>query len=79
MLPYSLGVIAAGNQRILIRRAMHRGRRFSPLLQGVTLLTPCPLGRGVVNVNAVTYGELFQLILVLISFASLIYQITKKK
>ena len=50
-----------------------------PPLQGVTLLAPCPLGRGVVNVNTVTYEELFQLILVFISFASLIYQIVKKK
>ena len=72
-------MIAADNQRLLIRCAAHHGRRFSPLFQGVTLLAPCPARKGVVDVNVVTYGELFQLLIVLISFASLIYQIIKKK
>jgi hypothetical protein len=33
----------------------------------------------VVDVSVVTYDELFQLIIIFISFAGLIYQITKKK
>lgn len=53
-------------------------RRFPPS-QGVTLLAPCPLWRGVVDVSVVTYDDLFQLIIIFISFAGLIYQITKKK
>lgn len=48
-------------------------------IQGVTLLAPCPLWKGVVDVNVVIYDELFQLIIIFISFADLIYQITKKK
>lgn len=35
--------------------------------------------KGVVNVNVVTYEELFQLLAVLISFAGLIIMIMKKK
>ncbi len=42
-------------------------------------MPPVLFGKGVVDVNMVTYGELFQLLLVLISFANLIYQIIKKK
>ena len=42
-------------------------------------MPPVLPGKGVVNVNVVTYDELFQLLIVLISFASLIYQIIKKK
>ena len=42
-------------------------------------MPPVLLGRGVVDVSVVTYSELFQLIIIFISFASLIYQITKKK
>ena len=48
-------------------------------IQGVTLLAPCLLWKGVVDVSVVTYDELFQLIIIFISFAGLIYQITKKK
>ena len=52
---------------------------LAPDIQGVTLLAPCPLWKGVVDVSVVTYDELFQLIIIFISFAGLIYQITKKK
>ena len=50
-----------------------------PLFQGVILLYPCPDWKGVVGVNVVTYEELFQLLMVLITFASLIITIIKKK
>ncbi len=42
-------------------------------------MPPVLFGRGVVKVNVVTYEELFQLMLVLISFAGLIITIIKKK
>lgn len=48
-------------------------------MQGVTLLAPCPLWKGVVDVSVVTYDELLQLIIIFVSFAGLVYQITKKK
>ena len=35
-----IGAIAAGNQRILIRCATHRGRRFLPHQQGVSFFSP---------------------------------------
>ena len=54
-------------------------RRLSPSFRGVILLCPLSTGKGGDKVNAVTYEELFQLLLVLIAFASLIFQITKKK
>ena len=72
-------MIATGNQRILIRCATHRGRRSSPFLQGVILLAPCPYKEGGGNVNVVTYEELFQLLIFLVSFASLIVAIMTKK
>lgn len=49
-------------------------------MQGVILLCPLALcGKGVDKVNVVTYDELFQFMLVLISFASLIIAIMAKK
>ena len=54
-------------------------RRLSPLFQGVILLCPLALPEGGGDVNVVTYEELFQLLLVLISFAGLIITIIKKK
>ena len=69
-------VCLPSNQRILIRCATHRGMRLSPS-SGVTLLAPDPIRRGVVDV--VSFDELFQFCLVLIGFAALIIQITKKK
>ena len=51
-------------------------RRLTPVL-GVTLLAPDPIRKGVVDV--VSFDELFQFCLVLIGFAALIIQITKKK
>ena len=51
---------------------------YPPLSGGDPSLPPVHRERGD-KVNAVTYEELFQLLLVLIAFASLIFQITKKK
>ena len=48
-----------------------------PPSSGVTLLAPDPIRKGVVDV--VSFDELFQFCLVLIGFAALIIQITKKK
>jgi hypothetical protein len=45
----------------------------------VILLCPLSLPEGGGDVNVVTYEELFQLLLVLISFAGLIITIIKKK
>ena len=59
--------------------AARNGRRLIPLTGGDLLLPPVPIRKGVVNVNVVTYEELFQLLTVLISFASLIVMIIKKK
>ena len=60
-------------------RALPDNPAVIPLFQGVILLCPLSTGKGGDKVNAVTYEELFQLLLVLIAFASLIFQITKKK
>lgn len=51
----------------------------SPPSGGELPFPPVLLWREVVEVNVVTYDELFQLMLVLISFAGLIITITKKK
>ena len=42
-------------------------------------MPPVPIRKGVVNVNVVTYEELFQLLMFLVSFASLIVAIMTKK
>lgn len=42
-------------------------------------MPPVLYRKGVVKVNVVTYDELFQLMLVLISFAGLIITVIKKK
>lgn len=42
-------------------------------------MPPVLFGRGVVNVNVVTYDGLFQFCIVLLTFASVIIMITKKK
>lgn len=51
----------------------------SPPSGGELSFPPVLSGREVVKVNVVTYDELFQLMLVLISFASLIIAIMTKK
>lgn len=56
--------------------ATSNGRRFAPSSRGDSS-HPFSDREGVVGV--VTYAELFQFCLVLIGFASLIVQITKKK
>ena len=53
-------------------------RRLTPVLGGDTS-RPRPYTEGGGDVNVVTYEELFQLLLVLISFAGLIITIIKKK
>lgn len=52
---------------------------YPPLSGGDPSLPPVPDWKGVVGVNVVTYEELFQLLMVLITFASLIITIIKKK
>ena len=54
-------------------------RRLPPSTGDNTSLPPVLCGKGVVNVNVVTYEALFQLLMVLVAFAELIVIITAKK
>jgi len=56
------------------------GRRFAPLSSGGEASYPLPeSGRGVVNVNAVTYEGLFQFCMALFAFAGMIIAIINNK